>query len=586
MGALIDHTTIPNHTFRNVEQPHVPDLVQSMNDFGLSYNSGMIVITASKESNPSESINELSFNNLIKDGALLPEIRACVLDGLHRRGAVLEIKNDANRDKSKTRWSDEHLRMILVLRRDSVDMSQTELLTWSSHENTKTITVRESHKTFSEKMHTAMAYYLSFFQDYEIPEGQIHRVVDVSCSMKNAGVCRGVSDETAKRIVRVCRYFLKHQGIYEHWVNIEREDWKLSLGVTHLDESAYQELDKEGVILFMDSAAVYIRNEALGKAGKKKADTRGPFPCRPFYESARSIYDICCQLHEQYCTRARLTFQEFLSSEIYLTPSKKVTIRNLFISQMKLFSYYSRNERENQTNSNRRESTLTREITAHVQFLNITCIPSTGTAVTIPHTDPVSRRQPPRASATDVAASGPTLSKRARRKTNRLMDELNESQPPRKKQTQEFSSSATTTLPSELRRRVRLGYPVLRGQRRSVRKIVKKKWRISVPKRKKMKVNNMVDLMMFKVLLYVLELMKYHPSRVIWTHRGRNTLPYPLPLSMKHELKVLWKCKKRHGFVQFTSTRSTEPIFSSIWTTVFSSIEWHGILLVNDIFNS
>ena len=169
---------------------------------------------------------------------------------------------------------------------------------------------------------------------------------------------------------------MKHQGIYDHLIDIEREDCKQSFSVTHLNDSVYQELNKEGEILFMNSAAAYIRNEELGKGGKKKADNRGNFPCRPFYESARSMYDICCQLHEQYSTRTRINFQEFLRLEIYLTPSNNVTIQNIVISQMMLISYSSQNERENQTNNKRRESTLTRKMTAHVPSLNIPCTSS------------------------------------------------------------------------------------------------------------------------------------------------------------------------------------------------------------------
>ena len=130
-GVSISQTVMPSNTLRNVDPTHYKELKKGMAapDGGYKLSCGKMTVTVRREANP--QIQDLDFSSIINSSKVLDSLKLDVIDGLHRRHAIMEILQE----NPETEWAKEPIVMIMKLRRDKKDMTETEILALGAKDN-------------------------------------------------------------------------------------------------------------------------------------------------------------------------------------------------------------------------------------------------------------------------------------------------------------------------------------------------------------------------------------------------------------------------------------------------------------------
>ena len=328
----INATIAPANTARDIDPKHCEDLYDMFLTNGFSYAAGRMIFTVRLCDNP--SLNKLAVDDIIGDGKVKEGLKCVIVDGLHRRQALIRCKEEEDME-----WAQKPVKMILKLRKDGEEMTNMEIISLGILQNNTTSAVRRAFQNLSDRMFTVVSYYRSFMRDYNISDIKAVKMTDIASSIRGASVFRENSEETCRRYARIGRVFVTHPEALDKLKMLDGTQ-SVSIGASHMDHKVYFDLDKEGVLLFIESLSSYINNEA--ESSKSRSGGRGTFPGPEFYSHLTEMYDVCRELYVKYGREAKKTFPEFLSSEVPQTKTRMITIRQCFILQARLFQHGKR----------------------------------------------------------------------------------------------------------------------------------------------------------------------------------------------------------------------------------------------------
>ena len=139
-------------------------------------------------------------------------------------------------------------------------MSLTEILAWSARCNLSTSSVRLSHTSLVEKMHTMLSFYHSFITDYGLTDGQQPKAADLLKTVKSYSVFSGTSENNCRRYIHMAEWFPRFNGALEHLIAISDTDSNKKLEAVHLDHDVYKNARSTKVFLLMDAVDAYVKN--------------------------------------------------------------------------------------------------------------------------------------------------------------------------------------------------------------------------------------------------------------------------------------------------------------------------------------
>ena len=323
-GVTITQTVMPSNTLRNIDLTHYKELKKGMAapDGGYKTSCGKMTVTVRREANP--HLQDLNFSSIINSSKVLESLKVDVIDGLHRRQAIMDILQEF----PEATWAKEPIVMIVKIRQDKKDMTETEILALGAEDNVFSSLVRKGPSSFMEKLHAIKSFYESFYNDYNIGRDQDIRIVDIAQGLDQMKVFNGASYETCRVYARVGKIFFKFA---DAWSLIQEMNSSFegvsNLGMSHLDHSIYGRVDNLGAQLLLQSIWAYVN----------KKGARGTFSASVYYNFVQKLYDECRSLHEQYGVAKNLDFESFLKVEVQHTAIIKVSIRQHFINQSRLF---------------------------------------------------------------------------------------------------------------------------------------------------------------------------------------------------------------------------------------------------------
>ena len=321
---------------RDLNSSHVRGLEQRFMKFGYDYSSGLMTVTIRKNENKDlvhsthESTTDIQDGSDFKSRYLKPSLRAVIVDGHHRYQSLLNIR-DKQVDKFK--WLSEPLRVTIVIRSDGAPISNTEILQLGSQRNHVSSTVRP-FETLEDHIYAVMSFCSSFAEEGGISTKEV-RPSNLAAQMKSSDLIPNLKVETYRRYARIAKLFTTHPNAFKTLRTFNPEEHP-RIGAVHLDHSFLHEVDEQGLNLFLEAIVAYVRSPG----------SSGPFRPSPFFANLKYLYERCRHAYNEYGVPKQLSFQQFLSTEIPFTTTKTMTIKDTFISQIRLFSNKSKVHQE------------------------------------------------------------------------------------------------------------------------------------------------------------------------------------------------------------------------------------------------
>ena len=340
--VLLNQILEPDNTLRDVDIDWVSKLKESFTKFDYEYSSGLMTVTVLRSKNV--GLEDLQLSSLLEDSGkhidspdektsrkIKNGLMVTVVDGLHRHRALNLLSNALRSDAPE--WLDQPIRMTLQIRSDLNDMNSTEILHLGAQRNQLSATVRP-FSGLEQHISAVRSYLRSFASENNLQISDV-RPTNLAEELSASGTIVDFAFETYRRYSRIAKVFAIYPSALTSLIELNQAH-EVKLGASHLDNNVFYQVDEPGVVLFMESVAAYVRNP----------ETNGRFQNVRFYQYVKNAYQV---LRQEYETHGlpKMSFLAFLNVQIKHSSLRKMSIRELFVSNMRLFLTAKKNQVKN-----------------------------------------------------------------------------------------------------------------------------------------------------------------------------------------------------------------------------------------------
>ena len=261
-----------------------------------------------------------------------------IVDGRHRRGAILDC---SNMEQPETNWSRDYIQFSLIIRRDNNLLSEWEVLMFSKQKNDSSSLVRAT-STVVDLLSGIVSYARIFRSTYDIDylDARISTIAD---DMLNSQFL-SFAKSTVRKYVRLSRCLLKFDTvktfIFEECPLTNCKDGGRN-NMSYFTDNNLLAANEEDMLLMLKCVTGFYENVDKGKF---KPDHFYK-TCKMFISETRQYFQRISSIPESSTTASYpKTYSAFMTTTYRLNNTLDTTPQDYIISTMSGYSFSSNDE--------------------------------------------------------------------------------------------------------------------------------------------------------------------------------------------------------------------------------------------------